>query len=282
MKLKAYILLADPNWIETSVRSYYDWVEEILVSYDQDGMGWSGQPIPVDVCLRRLRAIDKDKKLRFLGGNFYRPQFKAMENDTYQRQCAIDEIGTSADWILELDTDEVLPNPRAFVEGLAAVPKDKAIVEWPMRVFFQKCPDGRFLEVSTFFRRQMTEYPGPVATRPGVRLDCARCAFSVPKWRFDIRRRTYDPAANAWYRADAVIPKEDAILHFSWVRSEADILKKVSGWSHATDFSGEKYFKNVWKVAPQKWPFIYNFHPIWPKRWRALKPVSLDSRFQGP
>ena len=33
------------------------------------------------------------------------------------------------------------------------------------------------LEVTTFLRRQLTEYPGPVATRPGVRLSCALCAL---------------------------------------------------------------------------------------------------------
>jgi hypothetical protein len=276
MKLKAYILAADPNWIEASVLSYYDHVDEIVVSYDRSGLGWNGSPIPVNQCLERLRAIDKDSKFRFISGDFYRPEHSPMDNDTYQRQCAIDAIGESADWILELDTDEILPNAKFFVERLSEVPDDKVVVEWPMRAFFQRTKSGRFLEVTTFLRQQLTEYPGPVATRPGVKLSLARIAYGVPRWRFDIRRKTYDAVAKSWYMADSVIPKRDAILHFSWVRSEKDILKKVQGWSHAEDFHGESYVNNVWKAAPRKWPLIYNFHPVSPKRWRALWPVLLD------
>jgi hypothetical protein len=282
MRLKAYILAADPNWIETSVLSYYGLVEEIVVSYDRNGVGWSGHPIPMDECLGRLRAIDKDKKMCFIGGDYYRPRFSPMENDTHQRQCSIDKIGNTADWIIELDTDEILPNAKVFVERLAEVPKDRIVVEWPMRVFFQRTNAGRFLEVTTFLRQQLTEYPGPVATRPGVRLDCARRSSTASKWRFDIRRKNYDLETKSWYVADSVIPKNDAILHFSWVRSEADILRKVRGWGHATDFKGDDYFEKVWKVAPQKWPFLYNFHPVWPRRWQALWPVSLNKRFVGP
>src|SRR5437763_17068175 len=103
MRLKAYILAADPNWIEASVLSYYDHVDEIVVSYDDSGIGWSGHPIPVDECLRRLRAIDERKKFRFVGGSYFRPGHSPMANDTNQRQCAIDAIGDSADWIIELD-----------------------------------------------------------------------------------------------------------------------------------------------------------------------------------
>ena len=279
MKFKAYILAADPNWIEASVLSYYDFVEEILVSYDLDGRGWSGKPIPVEECLKRLHAIDKDKKLRLLGGNYYRSDRSPMQNDTYQRQCAIDEIGDTADWIVELDTDEVLPNASSFFKSLEKVPKDRTLVEWPMRVFFQKTPSGKFLEVTTFFRKQLSEFPGPVATRPGVKVDNARCSSAATRWHFDIGPTTYVPELKSRKPVDGIIAKDDAILHFSWVRSDEDILKKVNGWSHSTDFNPGEYFKNVWKAAPKKWPFIYNFHPVWPKRWQALWPVSLNKAY---
>jgi hypothetical protein len=281
LRLKAYILAADPNWIESSVMSYYDCVDEIVVSYDRNGRGWSGQPIPVDECLARLEAIDKDKKLHLLGGDYYRPQHSAMENDTYQRQCAVDTIGTSADWIVELDTDEVLPNATRFVECLASVPRDRMVVEWPMRVFFQRTRSGKFLEVTTFFRQQKSEFPGPAATRPGVRLDCARQSSTAPRWRFDIRRnaRKMGRPANS---ADAAIDDNDAILHFSWVRSDADLLRKVTGWSHSKDFNGQRYYRRVWKAAPRIWPFLYNFHPLAPRVWPALWPAKLDGRIQGP
>ena len=58
METNAYILAADPAWIEASVRSYYDRVERIVVSYDEDGLGWTGVPLDIEQCLRRLRAMD--------------------------------------------------------------------------------------------------------------------------------------------------------------------------------------------------------------------------------
>lgn len=278
MRLKAYVLAADPNWIEASVLSYYDYVDEIVVSYDRSGFGWTGLPIPVDESLRRLRAIDTKLKCRFVGGDYYRPDHSPMENDTYQRQCAIDDIGNTADWILELDTDEIIPNPENFIKALATTPKDKTVVEWPMRVFFQRTRSGRFLEVTTFFRQQLSEYPGPVATRPGVRLEMARSANAAPHWRFGIHGEDYDAAMQRRFNPDAIVAKRDAILHFSWVRSEEDILRKVQGWSHSHEFDATMYVQKIWKAAPQKWPFMYNVHPLRPKTWRALWPVHLNYR----
>src|SRR5438128_525348 len=102
MRLKAYILAADPAWIEKSVQSYYDIVDELLVSYDTNKRGWTGAPIPVDECLERLRAMDRDNKIRFYPGEYARLDRTPMENETYQRQCAITAIGRQTDWILQL------------------------------------------------------------------------------------------------------------------------------------------------------------------------------------
>ena len=278
MKLKAYLLAADPNWIEASVLSYYGIVEEIIVSYDRNGVGWSGKPIPVEECLRRLKAIDLDHKMVFMEGDYCLPGMTPMQNDTHQRQSALDAIGRTADWILELDTDEILPKGSRFLTYLAEIPDDIMVVEWPMRVFFQQLPSGRFLEVTDYFGRQSSEYPGPVATRPGVRLNSARVCSDVPKWRVDISKVRRDPLSGAYYRPDAVIPREEAILHFSWIRSDEDIRNKINGWSHSADFKTTDYYGKYWSKASWKWPFIWNFHPLTPKRWQALRPSNIHFR----
>ena len=61
-RIKAYILAADPTWIEESVGSYYPIVDEIIVSYDVDGRAYTGVPLPVETCLQKLRSIDRDGK----------------------------------------------------------------------------------------------------------------------------------------------------------------------------------------------------------------------------
>jgi hypothetical protein len=281
MRLKAYVLAGDPNWIEASVLSYYNLIDEIVVSYDSAGLSWTGYPIPTKECLDKLVAIDSDNKMRLLAGNYHSKERTPLQNDTYQRQCAIDYFGQRADWILQIDTDEVVPSALAIAECLNHVPGDRIALYWPMRAFFQRTRRRKFLEVTTFARRQLSEYPGAIAVRPGVRLEEARNS-SMPNWVCGIQRRPYDRLSGARLLADEVIPRSFAILHLSWVRSLEDIQRKTRSWSHAPDFNGDKYCSQVWAAAPSRWPFLYNFHPVWPKLWPALKPTSIDDELIYP
>ncbi len=280
MVINAYILAAEPAYIEASVGAYYDLVETIVVSYDRSGRGWTGTSVPLEECLERLRAIDRDRKMRFLPGDFACPGRTPIENDTAQRQEALAVAGQGADWVLTLDTDEVLPDARALTRRLETeVPPGIVAVEWPMRSFYRRLDSGRFLEVCTPLWRQLSEYPGPVAVRPGVTLhEARRVRPPSPVWRFDIRRVGVDPLKRERYRADGVIERSEAILHFSWARSESDLLTKLQSWSHSTDFDAMRYFEEVWKPAPKRWPWMRHFHPIWPRLWPALRPSAVPSR----
>lgn len=175
MRINAYILAADPAWIEASVLSYYDIVNEIIVSYDEKKTSWTGTPIAVDECLARLRAIDHGNKMRYCPGHYARLDYHPMENETYQRQCALDEASGGADWVLQLDADELLPNCKVFLEILEmASEQEISAVEWPMRVLFQRLHDGTYLQVCSSDGSDVFEYPAPVAIRPNKTLVHAR------------------------------------------------------------------------------------------------------------
>jgi hypothetical protein len=273
--INAYVLAADPAWIEASIPSYYRIVDAIFVSYDRSRRGWTGSPIAVDECIDRLRSVDPDGKIRLIPGDYARPGHEPIENDTYQRRCALEAAGKGADWVLSLDTDEVLPEAEAFARRLREeVSGDFAAVDWPMRPFFRSTGPGSFLEVCSIARRQVSEYPGCIAHRPGTPLTVARHT-SAPRWRFDIRSVGHDRVERVPYQVDGVIPASQAILHFSWARSEADIEGKLASWGHSTDFDWRRYVDRVWRPSPRRWPLMYNFHPIWPRRWPALRPTRL-------
>lgn len=52
--------------------------------------------------------------------------------------------------------------------------------------------------------------------------------------------------------------------HLSWARTDEEILRKVTHFSHAGEFNGVEWFENVWK----KWhPEYQGLHPIDPMRW---------------
>ena len=274
MRVNAYLLAADPTWIEPSVRSYYGVVEKIFVSYDRDKIGWTGAPIAADECIERIRAIDVDRKVRLVEGSFFRKDSSPMENDTAQRQHALTEAGKDADWVVELDTDEVMPDAPYFVDRLREVPPDREACMWPMRVMFKQLSATSFLEVSTRGRTPYSEYPGPVACRPGVKLIAARRS-SGPQWRHGIRYGWWDYLVRPTIRPDALIEPGKAVLHFSWARNDDEIRRKLSSWSHARDFDREAYLNDVWRASESRWRSLRNFHPVQPALWPALRIVDL-------
>ncbi len=172
MRLRAYVLAADPAWLETSIQSYYDIVEKIVVSYDRNKVGWTGSALPIDECIDRAKSVDKDKKMEFARGDFAILSNSPMENETRQRREALALAG-DADWVLQLDTDEVVTEPTSLRRQLAALPASARCVRWPMRSLFQRAADGRYLEVCTKRGGHVEEYFS-IAVRPGTRLAEAR------------------------------------------------------------------------------------------------------------
>ena len=47
MRVTAYVLIADPNFLAASLGSYYRWVDRIVLSYDRTATSWTGTPLPV-------------------------------------------------------------------------------------------------------------------------------------------------------------------------------------------------------------------------------------------
>lgn len=278
MNLNAYILAADPTWIEASVRAYYPLVRRIIVSYDEQGRGWTGAPVHVEQCLDRLRRIDPERKMVFAPGQFFRPDHTPMENDTHQRQAALNAAADGADWVLSLDTDEVLPNPAALLRALnRAGELQVGAVEWPMRVLYQKTRAGHYLEVCAADGSDRFDYPGPIATRPGERLVDARRTsggFLRPTVSGDCQSLQIRQPPAAGEIRQALLEPSDAIIHNSWARDRASIRSKMRSWGHAAGWRSLGYYAVRWNLAPLRWRRMRDFHPFAGGLWPALKPCA--------
>jgi hypothetical protein len=278
LRIKAYILAADPAWIEASVFSYYDIVEDIVVSFDENFMGWTGAPIAVEECLQRLRAIDRDGKMRYCPGPYFRPGFSPMQNDTHQRQCALEQAGNDADWVLQFDTDEVLPHPDALLTVLNyADQQNVSAVEWPIRVLFRRLPGGNYLEVCANNRLDRFEYPGPIAVKPTVRLSDARRTlgpFLRPMVTGDISSLQISRAATENEQRAELLSGLDAIIHNSWARPAESIRSKIASWGHNDGWKSWFFYYIQWLPAPYLWRFMGDFHPFARGLWPALKPCE--------
>lgn len=275
MRINAYILAADPTWIETSVLAYYSVVRRIVVSYDSAHKGWTGKPIPVETCLRRLKAIDTESKMEFVPGEFHRADVAPMVNDTHQRQAAHNLASTDADWVMELDTDELLPDVDALLRIVKSIEDTEiAAVEWPMRVLFRRMGDGRYLEVASANGSDRFEYPGPIISRPGVtKCDARRVGertlrVTVPGDRESLQLQR-PPDANE-IRLEAV-SAADAIIHNSWARSAQSVRSKVASWSHNEGARSWFYYYGCWLPSPLLWRVMRDFHPFSRGLWPALK-----------
>ena len=102
LRVHAYVLAADPTWLATSVRAYYPHVEKLVVSYDQDGIGWAGGPVRVEACLAALRLLDDDAKIEWAGGRFHSfdragGDGGTLGRETRQRRAALELASSGAD-----------------------------------------------------------------------------------------------------------------------------------------------------------------------------------------
>jgi hypothetical protein len=241
LRIGAYVLLADPAFLAQSIRSYYAVVDRIVVLYDEAGLSWSKRPLEIEPLLSVIDEIDVDHKVVRAPGDYHSADDQLLTIETAERNAGIAALGDGVDWILQIDSDEVLGNQRRFVESLLRA--DRAgmdALDYPARWLYGHVGGDRYLERCRRLWGITAGYPGPVAVRAGTTLTLAR-QCKVPTWHVDFRGRNTDPAHARDTRVDEQVRPEDAIWHFSWVRSEADMRAKslTSGHAHEIDWHRE-------------------------------------------
>lgn len=241
MRLHAYVLAGDPAWVQQSIASYYDLVDRIIVSYDQDARSWSGAQLSVEESLSRLRRADPFGKAVFMPGRYSDPNRPRMELETRQRQVALDAASEGAEWVLQLDTDEIVLSPQSLAAELdTAEAKGAKALDYPLRTIYARAGGDRFLEQSGRFWTPQASYPGAIAVAAGTRLRFARQVGDAPTHHVDIAASNTDPAHPPGTSVHSVIDPEEAILHLSWVRTEAQLAEKARVSGHAGDAHWEK------------------------------------------
>ena len=286
-RIKAYVLAADPTWLERSVGAYYPFVDEIVVSYDRSSRGWTGAPVPVEECLTRLSVLDGDRKMRFVPGDFSSAVKDPMENDTLQRGVALQLASESADWVLQLDTDEWLPEPYALLECIeSASVLGVGGVDWPMRVLYRRLGTEGALEVCAPDGEDHFEYIAPVAVRAGSRLlHSRRTGGSILRAvvRGDSRSIQLKRPLEAGEVREQRLSPNEAILHNSWARSPVELMRKLASWSHS-GASAWRHFLLHWLPSTVMWRHQRNVHPLFGSVWPALRvcPFALPTLARLP
>lgn len=286
MRLGAYVLAADPTWLRSSLQRYYDDLDVLVVLASSSDRGWTGAPVQARRCVDIVREVDVRGIAEVVRGDWTDPG-NPMAADTAQRQAGIDAIGDRVDWILQLDTDELLPDLGALREALhEAASLGVDAVEWPMRVLFRRLRRGAYVEVVARSGSPRFEYPGPIAVRPGTRLVDARRSdgrFLRPVVRGDTESLQIARPAEPRELRQPLLDPTVAILHNSWARPPKDVRAKVRSWGHGGSLKSSLYYWLVWWPAPLTWRWLRSFHPfardLWPRlRIMTGPPVALDPR----
>ena len=237
LRIGAYLLMGDPAFLEQCVRSLYAIAERIVVVYDKDGVGWTGRPLPVEQCLAVVERLDGEKKVELLAGTYHGRDVHPLEAETDERNDGIRAFGDDVDWVVQLDTDEVLGDPARFVRAIGrAHAEGRSALEYPARWLYAHVNGELYLERCRRFWGISAGFPGAMAVRAGTTLRLAR-QCDAPLWRIDFRRRNTDPAHPRTARVDEVIRGNEGIWHFSWVRSEEQMRSKSTTSGHVDDLN---------------------------------------------
>jgi hypothetical protein len=168
MKLNAYVLAADPAWIEESIAGYYPHVDRIIVSFDETGTSWTGHPLDPTEAVSRLKALDHQGKIVLAPGRFFSLGRNALASDTAQRQNALDLASEGAAWVLQLDSDEIAADPATLLSCLEQADREGFdALDYPARYVYQHIRDRWYLERGRRLWRAAAAYPGAVAVRAG-------------------------------------------------------------------------------------------------------------------
>ncbi len=235
LRLGAYLLLGDPAFLEQSIRSLYAITDRIVVVFDEQGLSWTKRPLPIEHCLSVVERLDTDGKVIPLPGDFHDTGLAPLEAETVERTAGIAALDGAVDWVVQIDTDEVLGNPARFVDSIArARAAGRSALDYPSRWLYGHVGGRTYLERCRRTWGISAGYPGPVAVRAGTNLTLAR-QCDVPIWRVDFRPRNTDPFHPRDVPVDETVDPADGIWHFSWVRSEADMRAKSGSSGHVDD-----------------------------------------------
>ena len=89
-----YLISDDYSYIFSSVKSIYDYVDSIVISYDAADKTWAGNDIFIpDSFFTEIQTIDINNKITFYKDQFHIPNIQPMELETRQRNMMAEKNG---------------------------------------------------------------------------------------------------------------------------------------------------------------------------------------------
>ena len=239
----------DAEYLPNSIRSYYPYVDEIVLGLDKDRMSWSQKEFKFDETglWKQLKQIDVDNKISIIEENFH-PSSIPMENDNYERNFL--KHHCSHDWVMSFDADETLINAKEF------------FYQWcPLFEPYYKTHDVLF----TWFLpwKEFDEDILMITNEDSSFIRSEQQGFATNK----LNHFTYARWTNSTNRILSPL----CILHWSLCRQETAVKQKIDNFSHS-DITATDPFFSMWKQTT-----LDNYHQL-----RNFKTSGLGDPRQWP
>jgi hypothetical protein len=230
----------DDTWLAATIESIYNACDAIwfLVS----DTPWNGQAADQTALLDHIRALpDPDGKIRIERGRW--------RDEASQRNDGLRLLGEAGiEYCLVVDADEIYDTDQLRA-AMAIVRQHPHIDCWRLSCFtyWKSC-------------RYRVDPPEAIAAPVFIRTGSGRF----------VENRNYEAPRQMQFPPETI-----AFHHMSYARTDAQILRKISTWGHATQVV-PGWYENVWR----KWDHdhsLRNLNPCWPSAYQTIVEQPLDA-----
>lgn len=245
----------DAEYLPESIKSYYPYVDEIVLGLDKDRISWSGNKFSFDEnkLYSALKKIDVDDKIQIIEDNFHQSKV-AIENDNYERNVLKGHC--THDWIFSIDADEVLIDAKNFFYNWCPIvaPYRKLLdISFTWLLPFKEFENDYLVIANPDNRWFKGDTQGFATTKDKT--------FTYCRWT-ENKRVTHSPLA---------------VVHWSFCRSADKLQTKLMNFGHSDKTKDDPFYHN-WNITTlDNYQNLTNFKTSgfgtnqWPKLVRVPK-----------
>ena len=233
----AYCVWGEERWLRVSVEGVYDACDTILFLLNSHA--WTGFAQDQDAAATCISAIpDPEGKFTLVRGEWV--------SEAAERNAALDMLlASDTDWCLVVDADEVY-HPAALSRLLRLAAANPEVDRWHVPLF-------------TYWKSEHFRIDPPEPLKPPVLVRPGRCRFTL--------NRTAEGGL-----ARVVSPETVVCHHFSYARTDEEVQRKISTFSHAAEVR-PGWFQNIWKGWDADHS-LTGLHPTHPQAYARAIEVS--------
>lgn len=227
------------------IKSYYDIADEIILGLDRDRISFSKKTFPFDqeAFYRGLHQIDVKSKIRLIEDDFHSMDHP-LGNEHAERQI-LTQAAKKGNWIIQIDSDEILVNPDDLVAWIQSVPDNFSIRARWYNVY--KRIGSALLMIND--------------NQPYITIG------------------TKDPHSIISNREtnQQVADSPLILMHYAYGRTRFEVEMKLRHWGHSQEIDFESTLATWDQVTLDTYSQVQNFHPLYPPWWPSLIRLDVSS-----